>query len=81
MDWRKLNFAMDYLASTGTVFSVEQRVATQAALTVLQQENQFKHVHFMGRILGTENDYWLVCGIGNDYLKDRTYFYRLNAFL
>ncbi|CAL8111593.1 unnamed protein product [Orchesella dallaii] len=78
MDWKSLNFAMDYLASSGTVFSVEQRLATQSALTLLQQENQFKQLHFIGKILGTENDYWLVCGIGNDFLKDRTYFYSNN---
>jgi hypothetical protein len=76
MDWRGINFALDYLASTGTVFSVEQRVAIQASLTILQQDNKFNNVHFLGKVFGTERDYYLVCGIGKDYLKDRTYFYR-----
>jgi radial spoke head protein 9 len=76
MDWRGMNFALDYLASTGTVFSVEQRVAIQSSLTVLQQDNKFNHVHFLGKICGTERDYYMVCGIGKDYLKDRAYFYR-----
>lgn len=81
MDWRGMNIALDYLASTGTVFSVEQRVGIQSSLTCLQQDNKFNHVHFLGKICGTESDYYLVCGIGKDYLKDRTYFYRFVVIL
>jgi len=75
MDWKKLNFALDYLASVGTLFSVEQRVQMQSSLTILQKENQFENVHLVAKINGTERDYFIACGIGKDYLKDRTYFF------
>ena len=77
MDWQNLTFALDYLASTGTTFSTEQRLAIQSSLIVLQNDNQFARMQFWGRIQGTQNDYYIVCGVGKDYIKDRVYFYRL----
>ena len=78
MEFDSLNFFLDHLASTGTTFSLEHRIAIQASLLTLCNDNHFQNVHFWGKILGTDNDYYIAYGLGQDYLKDRTYFYSIN---
>jgi len=75
MDSRKLHYSLEYLTCAGIGFPIEFRLAIQSSLALLKKENQFKYAQFIGRINGTQNDYYLSCGIGVDYILDRTYFY------
>lgn len=81
MEFDTLNFTLDHLASVGKAFSLEHGLTLKSTLTSLCHAKQFQTVHFWGIIYGVENDYMVAYGIGQDYLKDRSFFYSLNGGL
>lgn len=76
MDSDNLSLNVDYVASSGVVLSVEQKAALYSSLVILKSQQKFQKIQFVGKVLGTRNDYFLVQGVGKDELKDRKTLYR-----
>ncbi|XP_057317007.1 radial spoke head protein 9 homolog [Hydractinia symbiolongicarpus] len=79
MDSDNLSLNIDYVASSGVVLSVEQKAALYSSLVILKSQQKFQKVQFVGKVLGTRNDYFLVQGVGKDELKDRKTLYSLDC--
>jgi radial spoke head protein 9 len=71
MESRTLNQDLVNVASSGAVLSVEQKAALMHSLVQIKAQQKFCKVIFLGKILGTGNDYFLVQGVGEDELKER----------
>lgn len=67
---------LDYLGSSGIVFSVEQKASLQSSLVTLKREHKFRRVKLWGIIRGIQNDYFIVQGVGKDEIKDRKALFR-----
>lgn len=76
MDFKGLSQSLDRLKSSGIVLSIEKTTSLQLSLVLLQKDQKFRHVKFWGVIRGIQNDYYIVQGIGEDELKNRTSYYR-----
>ncbi|UJR13588.1 hypothetical protein I4U23_000601 [Adineta vaga] len=66
---------LDLLAFSGIVFSPEQRASLQTSLVILKEQYKFKTIHFWGKILGINDDYFIVQGRQRDELRDRQFLY------
>eukprot|EP00051_Salpingoeca_urceolata_P017620 m.242255 g.242255 ORF g.242255 m.242255 type:complete len:172 (+) comp19006_c6_seq6:298-813(+) len=62
MDSGSLSTALDAVASTGFVLSVEQRSALQSSLLLLRQAEKFTRVVLFGRITAVSRDYLVAQG-------------------
>jgi radial spoke head protein 9 len=67
---------IDLLAYSGIVFSPEQRASLQTSLILLKDQYKFKTIHFWGKILGVNDDYFIIQGRQKNELKDRQFLYR-----
>jgi len=79
MDSGSLKLSMDYVASSGVVLSIEQKTALESSLIILKNQQKFQLVQFFGKIIGIQNDYFIVQGVGKDSLKDRKTLYSLDC--
>lgn len=75
MNIHKLWDYREYLNVNGMMFNAETMARQENALTTLQVENHFTHVQYWGQIYALEADYHIACGITNDALSDRKYYY------
>lgn len=76
MDADYLHLDSDYVASSGFVFSIEQKAALQSSLVILKSQQHFDKIQFWGKILGVKMDYFIVQGVGKDEMKGRKTLYR-----
>lgn len=67
---------LDLLAFSGIAFSPEQRASLQTSLIILKEQYKFKTIHFWGKILGINDDYFIVQGRQKDELRHRQFLYR-----
>ena len=58
MDADRLFTDLSVFASSGVVFSNEQRVALQNSLTKVKVEYQFSRIEFWGKITALKDDYY-----------------------
>lgn len=75
MEIQRLFQELDFVASTGVILSIEQKTALQTSLPVLKAENKFHGLFFWGKIIGIGRDYYIAKGVGENYLREVTYFY------
>lgn len=75
MEFQRLLQEFDCVSSTGIILSIEQKTALQTSLPVLKAENKFRGLFFWGKIIGLARDYYIAKGVGENYLKDVTYYY------
>ncbi|KAF4519892.1 hypothetical protein B566_EDAN005233 [Ephemera danica] len=59
----------------GEYLNIEQDLLLQTALYLLKKENNLKSIQFWGKISGMQNDYYIICGRGDDYFKNMKLFY------
>ena len=76
MDSETFSSGVDYLGSSGVVFSVEQKACIQSSLVTLGKEQKFNRVKLWGTIRGLQKDYFIVHGVGKNELTDRKALYR-----
>ena len=76
MNARELHLTVDYVGSSGIVFSPEQKAALQTSLCILQNNMKFSRVFLWGKILGVKDDYFIAQGIGSDELGEKKTLYR-----
>ncbi|XP_074030518.1 radial spoke head protein 9 [Leptinotarsa decemlineata] len=77
-----LNLVLKSLDSTGHfghIISVEEGMILHNSLLILQNENHFKQVFFWGKILGSENDYYVAYGYTRDIIYGKVYYYSRNC--
>lgn len=79
MDADYLHLDSDYVASSGFVFSIEQKAALQSSLVILKSQQHFDKIQFWGKILGVKMDYFIVQGVGKDEMKGRKTLYSLDC--
>ncbi|XP_026281128.2 radial spoke head protein 9 homolog [Frankliniella occidentalis] len=75
-----LTYALDLTSVAGHTLSQEEIYVVQNALLILQGENHFKNVYFMGKLFGIEKDYYLAFGYRSDALTGRSFFYSNNQY-
>ncbi|XP_035215980.1 radial spoke head protein 9 homolog [Stegodyphus dumicola] len=75
----RLNLNMDNFYSTGYFLTIEEQSILQLSLPILQQENKFTSVAFLGKIFGIKNDYYIAQGRGNDFIRNKMSFYSLDG--
>lgn len=78
MDVHKLWDYREYVNVNGAMLTSENITLLQNSLTLLQNDNHFKHIHYWGQIFGINTDYHIAVGINEDLLKERKYFYTTN---
>ena len=76
MDSENLHLEVSYLGSSGIVLSTEQKTALQVSLASVKQKNNFRKIFFWGKILGFKDDYFIIQGVTDDFLKNRKTLYR-----
>jgi radial spoke head protein 9 len=76
IDSNKLLLDVEQLAFSGIVLSVEQRAALQTSLSIAKEQYKFNRIYFWGKIIGTKEDYYVACGVGNSEINQRTFLYR-----
>lgn len=76
MDLDKLYCTKLWLEYTGFSFNTETYVILTNSLWLLQHENHFKKVFFLGIIHGVDMDYYISFGYKSDAISGRTFFYR-----
>lgn len=76
MDFKTLYYSWELVAGSGQTLSVEQRVALQTSLVILQKNYKFNRVLFWGKILGLKDDYFIAQGRGEDEMQDKKDLYR-----
>lgn len=76
MDFNTLYYSWELVAGSGQTLSVEQRVALQTSLVILQKNYKFNRVLFWGKILGLKEDYFIAQGRGEDEMQDKKNLYR-----
>ncbi|GFS84246.1 radial spoke head protein 9 [Nephila pilipes] len=76
----RLNLKMDHFISSGLFLTVEEQLILQTSLPVLQQENKFLSVAFLGKIFGTDKNYYIAQGRGEDFIRNKMSFYRVGGF-
>ena len=59
---KDFNLDVDLLAYSGIVLSAEQRTTLQTSMTLLKDQYKFRTIHFWGKILGVNDDYFIVQG-------------------
>jgi len=79
MDAENLHLEVSYLGSSGIVLSTEQKTALQVSLASVKQKNNFRKIFFWGKILGFKDDYFVIQGVTEDFLKSRKTLYSLNC--
>ena len=76
MDFLRLSQAIDNVASSGAVLSVEQKTALASSLRALAAAERFSSVQFWGKIAGNSHDYFLAQGFNKTGFTERKAFYR-----
>jgi radial spoke head protein 9 len=76
MDSETLFSDLNYLGSSGTVVSVEQKASLQSSLVSLKRKHKFRKVKLWGIIRGVQKDYFIVHGVGMNELIDKKALYR-----
>lgn len=76
MNALNLTYALDITSVAGHTLSMEEAFRVQNALLILQGENHFRNIYFMGKIFGIEKDYYLAFGYRQDAIRGRSFFYR-----
>lgn len=76
MNVLNLSHALDITSVAGQTLSAEEEYVVKNALLVLQGENHFKDIYFLGKIFGIEKDYYIAFGYGSDAIGGRSFFYR-----
>ncbi|XP_036943086.1 radial spoke head protein 9 homolog [Acanthopagrus latus] len=79
MDFNTLYYSWELVAGSGQTLSLEQRVALQTSLVILQKNYKFSRVLFWGKILGIKEDYFIAQGRGEDEMQDKKNLYSLNC--
>jgi radial spoke head protein 9 len=79
MDAENLHLEISYVGSSGIVLSTEQKTALQVSLASVKQKNNFRKIFFWGKIFGIKDDYYIIQGVTDDYLKNRKTLYSLNC--
>lgn len=75
MNVHKLWDYREYINVNGSMLNNEQITLLQNSLTLLQNDNHFKYMHYWGQIYAVAADYFIAVGIGDDVLADKKYFY------
>ncbi|XP_013422186.1 radial spoke head protein 9 homolog [Lingula anatina] len=75
MEAESLHLEVDYVGSSGTILSPEQKAALQTSLVILKNNQKFNRVYYWGKILGVKDDYFIAQGIGKDEMNDKTTLY------
>jgi radial spoke head protein 9 len=78
IDSNRLLLDVEQLAFAGIVLSVEQRAALQTSLSIAKEQYKFSRIYFWGKIIGTKEDYFIACGVGNSEISQRTFLYRFS---
>ncbi|GIY84898.1 radial spoke head protein 9 homolog [Caerostris darwini] len=76
----RLNLKMDHFYSSGLFLTTEEQLILQTSLPILQQENKFLSLTFLGKIFGTVNDYYIVQGRGEDFIRSKMTFYSVDGY-
>ena len=76
MNVLNLASSLDITSVSGQTLSSEEIYIIQNALLLLQNENDFKNIYFMGKVCGTDKDYYIAIGYRTDAIKGRTFYYR-----
>lgn len=76
MNVLNLVHSLDITNVAGQTLSSEETFVIQNALLLLQSENNFKDIYFMGKVYGTDKDYYMAFGYQTDARKGRSFFYR-----
>ncbi|XP_055944040.1 radial spoke head protein 9 homolog [Argiope bruennichi] len=71
---------MEHFYSSGLFLTTEEQLVLLTSLPVLQQENKFLSVAFWGKIFGTENDYYIAQGRGEDFIRNKMSFYSTDGY-
>lgn len=66
MDAQDLHVSVDYVGTSGIIFSPEQKACLQTSLCILQNNYKFDRVYFWGKILGIKDDYFIAQGVEKD---------------
>lgn len=70
--------SVDYIGHTGLILSLEESIVLNNSLLLLQNENHFRNIFLWGKILGSNNDYYVAFGYVKDALLGRIYYYSTN---
>ncbi|XP_060531950.1 radial spoke head protein 9 homolog [Cylas formicarius] len=67
--------SLQLIGTFGHIISTAESLILHNSLLILQTENHFQNVFYWGKILGTEDDYYIAYGYSKDILLKRTYYY------
>lgn len=71
----------ELLSYSGLKLTDMEAALVENSLVILQSNNKFKDIFFMGRIETSGADrYYIAFGYTKDILKDRKFFYSLNGY-
>jgi len=76
MDAQDLHVSVDYVGTSGIIFSPEQKACLQTSLCILQNNYKFDRVYFWGKILGIKDDYFIAQGVEKDEFELKKTLYR-----
>lgn len=76
MEYKNLIESLNRIRYTGLYIGTEKSQLLKYSLTILNKENHFEQTYYWGKVNGVHDDYHIAYGHGNDYLKDRVYYYR-----
>lgn len=79
IEGKDFSLDLDLLAYSGAVLSPEQRTSLQTALVILKEQYKFQTIHFWGKILGINDDYFIIQGRQKNELGDRQFLYRFGS--
>lgn len=80
MNVKQLQEGLELMSHSGFTLTEMEAGLVENSLTILMSDNKFQDVFFLGRLDTSGTDrYYLAFGCGKDILKDRKYFYSLNA--
>lgn len=80
MNVKNFNGHVEMMSQSGFKLTDMESALIENSLIILQSANKFQEIFFIGRIetSGTER-YYIALGYRRDILKDKKFFYSLNA--
>lgn len=82
MNVKQLQEGLELMNHSGFKLTDLESSLIENSLTILQSSNKFQDIFFLGRIdtVSDLNRYFLAFGYAKDILRDRKFFYSLNAY-
>ena len=80
MNVKSFNENVDLMGHSGFKLTQMESAVIENSLILLQSFNKFKDIFYFGKVETVENCYYIAFGYRRDILKDRKFFYSLNAY-